>query len=399
MKRFTIIFVLLSICLQAVLAQLPPPPEPELNCRAAVLLDYETGRVLYRKNADTALPPASMTKLVTAYTYLKDIEKDLTVLDEAVRIPPEADYRNTPPHSSLMFLEEGQNVTGRELLAGLAVSSGNDAAIALALHVSGDVEAFAGLMNRRMEELGLVSTRFVEPSGYSEYNITTPMEFAQFCREYIKTFPDLSLKIASLPEFTYPTDDNLGNGGTASLGPVTQPNHNELIGRYAWADGLKTGYIEESGYNVALTAEENGRRLVCVIMGIPRKTGPDASMRRIVDGVNLLSYGFYAFTNLRFDPPGVEPVRVYGGEKKYLEVSGDVSDIFTLSYPEAARIRREFIPGPLLEAPVEKGTVVGSWKLYVGDQELASYAVRASETIEEGGFLRRLLGRLLLRFR
>ena len=399
MKRVLIFLSLFSLIVVFSFAQVPVPPEPELNCRSAVLLDYETGKILFARNPDTALAPASMTKLVTAYTFLREIGDDPGALDEVVDIPREADYRSAPVHSSLMFLEEGQTVTGRELLAGLAIPSGNDAAAAVALHVSGSIDAFAELMNRRMEELDLKATRFVEPSGYSEYNSTTAAEFARFCREYIRAFPKLSIETGSTLNFTYPKPDNLGDGGTSTLGPVTQPNHNELIGRYAWADGLKTGYIEESGYNVALTAEKDGRRLICVIMGIERKSGTDASMRRVIDGVNLLSYGFYAFTNIEARPPDMEPLRVYGGRKKHVAVSGAPSALFTLSYGEAAVLRREYVPGPPLAAPVAKGAVVGSWKLFNGEEELGTYDVTAVETVEEGGFLKRFFSRLLLRFR
>lgn len=399
MKKILLPATLFLLCISPLLAQLPPPPEPELNCTSAVLLDFGTGRVLYEKHPDTPLPPASMTKLVTAYTFLKELENPADDLDAYIPVPEEADYRNAPPHSSLMFLEEGQRVTGRELLAGLMVPSGNDTAAAVALYVAGSVEAFAELMNRRMEELGLQTTRFVEPSGYSEYNITTAAEFARFCREYIRAFPKLSVETASLRELTYPEEDNLGDGGTSTLGPIRQENHNELIGRYAWADGLKTGYIEESGYNVALTAEKGGRRLVCVIMGIERSSGPDASMRRIIDGVNLLSYGFYAFTNTGIEPPPVKPVRIYGGRKKYLEVAGDRSPVYTLSLYEAAHIRREFIPSGFLTAPIEEGTEVGVWKFFVEDREMGVFPARAAETIEEGGFFRRIFGKIILWFR
>lgn len=395
-KQTLVILTMLLLCLSAGHAQLPEPPKPELNCRAAVLLDFETGRVLFEKNPDVAIPPASMTKLVTAYTFLKAVEDGPVGLDDEIPVDHASDYRSAPPRSSLMFLEEGQAVTGRELLSGLAISSGNDAAVLAAGYVAGGIDEFAGLMNRRMEELGLQSTRFVEPSGYSEYNITTPSEFARFCREYIKAFPKISLETASLSEFTYPKPGNLGEGGTSTLGPITQQNHNELIGRYAWADGLKTGYIDESGYNVALTAEKDGRRLVCVIMGIERISGSDAGMRRIVDGVNLLSYGFYAFTNMSVQPPEIEPLRVYGGQGRVVPVTGEPSETFTLSYTEAASLRRKFIPGPPVSAPAAAGTEVGTWKLFIGNREIEAYPVRTAETVEEGGFFRRIFGKLLL---
>ncbi|MBN2050775.1 MAG: D-alanyl-D-alanine carboxypeptidase [Spirochaetales bacterium] len=397
MKHTAVLLLILFVVVPGIPAVPPAPPQPELNCRAAVLLDYETGRVLFQKNPDMAIPPASMTKLVTAYTFLLETVGGRVDLDEVIAVDKAGDYRSAPPQSSLMFLEEGQRVTGRDLLAGLAVPSGNDAAVAVAVYAAGSVEAFVELMNQQMEDLGLVSTRFVEPSGYSEYNITTAGEFARFCREYIQAFPDISLENSSLLNYTYPKPVNLGNGGTSTLGPITQSNHNELIGRYSWADGLKTGYIEESGYNVALTAEKDGRRLVCVIMGIDKKNGQDAGLRRVVDGVNLLSYGFYAFTNLQILPPDTEPFRVYGGKKKTLAVTAEPSPTFTFSYPETASLRREYIPGPPLMAPVNQGSEVGIWKLYLEEEELGSYPVTAAETVERGGFFRRFFGKILFR--
>ena len=183
--------------------------ELNLSCGAAILIDAETGSILYEKNADRVIPPASMTKLVVMYVVFQEIATGAISLDDIVPLPPESWAVNAPPASSLMFLGEGQTVTLRELLLGLAVASGNDAAVAVAHYVSGSVDSFIERMNLEMKKLGLEKTHFVEPSGYSELNVTTPREFATFARQYILRYPEALRDYHSQLSISYPQEKNL----------------------------------------------------------------------------------------------------------------------------------------------------------------------------------------------
>ena len=199
------------VCAEEQVIAIENETDLQLDATSVILMEYETGRVLYEKNADEIIPPASMTKLVVMYVVFQEIATGRISLDDIVPLPPESWAINAPPMSSLMFLGEGQTVTLRELLLGLAVASGNDAAIAVAHYTCGSVESFVERMNSEMEALGLVHTRFVEPSGYSELNLTTPREFAAFAKTYIERYPESLTLFHSQPSISYPQEHNLAS--------------------------------------------------------------------------------------------------------------------------------------------------------------------------------------------
>ena len=261
-----------------------------LNSRSAVLLDAATGILLYAKNEDEPIPPASLTKLMTIHLALREVAAGRAALDEAMAPPRESWAVNQPPRSSLMFLAAGQRVSLRELILGLAVPSGNDAAVAVALRFAPSVEDFTDRMNREARRLGLEKTRFTEPSGISEYNLTTALEFARFCRIYLREHPETLAEFHSVAEFAYPKAENVAEQYREKPGTIPQTNHNRLLGKVEGVDGLKTGYIDEAGYNIALTAERRGVRLIAVILGAP--AGYDGDRIRDEDGRKLLTCGF-----------------------------------------------------------------------------------------------------------
>ncbi len=367
-------------------------PLPEINAASAILIDYETSTVLFEKNADEAIPPASMTKLMTIYTALGFVGRGEAELSAAVPISKNADFRSLPPRSSLMFIEQGQNVSLLELLQGLALPSGNDAAIAVAEYLAGSVENFVALMNMTALELGLGSTEFHDASGLSEENRTTARDFAAFCRSYIERCSDY-LEVLHLPsDFTYPKESNIPPGDKSVYGPITQPNHNLLIGRLAWADGLKTGFIDESGYNFAATAEKDGRRLVLVTMGGPGSGSNDGSLKRALDAAVLFSYGFFAWAEYTPEPPSGEQLRVHGGTRDLLGI--------TYSRPAPILMQTARIPELGFSAvyreislPVSQGEQIGRWELFLGDSVIESGLLFAAEDMQRGNVFRRLLDR------
>ena len=366
----------------------PQAPAPVINAESAILLDFKTGAVLYEKNADSRISPASMTKLMTIHTALGFIRDGLVEADAPVPISEAADFRNLPPRSSLMFLEQGQKVTLMELLQGLALPSGNDAGIAVAEFLAGSLDDFVQLMNKEALELGMTQTHFADSSGLSEQNLTTARDYAKFCRIYIEENGKYLERLHLPLSFTYPKPENLPPSGESVHGPITQGNHNMLIGRMASVDGLKTGYIDESGYNFAATAVLGDRRLVLVTLGGPGNNSYDGSIKRALDAAALLSYGFYAWTNYIPQVPESERIAVYGGAQDSMGlVYSPASEILL----PTARLDELHYVTELREIklPVNQGSLVGRWTLMLDDAELQSGIITAAETVEKGNIFKR----------
>ncbi|MDC7125482.1 MAG: D-alanyl-D-alanine carboxypeptidase [Spirochaetales bacterium] len=388
MKKTLLLLFLIFLSLQAFAQNIPAPPE--INSKSAIMIDAETGQILYEKNPDEQIPPASMTKLMTIYTTLELVREGNANIDDIVPISDSADFRNAPPHSSLMFLEKGQKVTLKELLQGMALPSGNDAGIAVAEYLAGSVNNFIKLMNNNAKKLGMTHTSFDDSSGYSALNTTTARDFANFCKIYVEKNKDY-LELLHCPKsFTYPQKHNLPPSGESVHGPITQGNHNMLIGRLEGVDGLKTGFIEESGYNIAVTAQKDGRRIILILMGGTGKNAMDGSVRRAIDATYLLGYGFYGWTEYTPELPKDEKIRIYGGNKKNLDV--------LFSNGEKTFIRTELIPELKIRAytdkiklPVIIGSSVGKWQLEDGNGNIyQSGTITARENIKEGNIFKRI---------
>lgn len=287
---------------------LKPLPYPiveanlDISAESAILIDASNGCILFEKNANKLIPPASITKLFVMYVVFKEIEAGNITLDDLVQ-PPEISWAiNMPSDSSLMFLGQGHNVTLRELLLGLAIASGNDAAIAVANYISGNVKNFVSRMNYEVKALGLKNTHFEEPSGYSEKNITTARELAEFCRIYINKFPESLTEFHSKNEIRYPLEKNLpfwqkNKGDTLA---VYQRNTNPLLNVLDGCDGLKTGFIYESGYNLSLTCKRGDSRYISVTMKGPGIGSKQGNFYRKKDGTTLMEWAFSSFST--YDP-------------------------------------------------------------------------------------------------
>lgn len=286
------------------------PVELDVWARAAIAVDTKSGSVLYEKNADEVIPPASMTKLFVMYVIMEEIEAGRANLTDVVPLPPETWASRQPPHSSLMFLGKGQHVTLEEVITGLDVCSGNDAAVAIALYLFGDVNAFVQKINELAESFGLEHTHFYDASGYSELNTTTAREMASFARKYIERFPETLYKFHAQPGFKYPKEQNLSDADKKledktqdfSQGfpdnismAIYQKNTNPLLGKLEGCDGLKTGYIDESGYNLSLTVKRDNMRVLSVTMGGPGNSVPEGQAGRVHDGTEIMEWAFRTF--------------------------------------------------------------------------------------------------------
>jgi len=283
---------------------------PEISATAAVLIDAATGTVLYARNPGLEIPPASLTKVVAMHLVQNAVAQGQASMDEIVPIGVESWARNQPPFSSLMFLEPGQIVTLRELMLGLAVPSGNDASVAVALRFSPSVDEFTAEMTREMRRMGLTRTRFVEPSGISAENMTTAAEFTSFSREYLRLHPQSLAEFHSVREFAFPTAANVRPALRANPGTIVQEIRNTLLWTFPGVDGLKTGFIPASGFNVALSATRGDTRFIATILG--STTAADRNR----DGNLLLSWAFENFRTIRLATPHIEPVRLWKGRER-----------------------------------------------------------------------------------
>jgi len=361
------------------------------SARSALLFDADTGTVLYAKSDQSAIPPASMTKLFTMAIVFKYLQKNALSLDQPIRIDAAAWASAAPPRSSLMFLGQGQRCSWNDLLYGLAVSSGNDAAIAAALNVAGSVEAFVADMNALARSLGMHRTIFVEPSGYDAGNRTTARDYAYFVWWYLKQYPQ-ALRYHSAREFTYPRPENLPPGADPVLGSITQKNKNALLVTYAGADGLKTGYIDESGYNMAFTATRADFRLAGVIFGSGSEPG------RTADATSLLDEGFSRFVPVWLDAGDAGSVRIFKGEKAMVSLG---RQRFKTSLPRdlLAIVQPTITLDPEYMAPLSRGERLGTVAFKSGNTLLFNADIVAPESIALGPGLYQLMDELYLGIR
>ena len=370
---------------------------PVLHARAAILVEALTGAVLYESGADQPIPPASLTKLMTIHLALRDIEEGRLDPEQVVVPGPDAWAKNMPPRSSLMFLGPNQKLSVEQLLKGLVVDSGNDAAVEVADLVAGSVPAFVDMMNREAGRLGYHAMHFVEPAGISADNSVTAREYADFARRFVFLHPAALREFFSLREFTYPLSDNLTGGSREKA--VSQANRNVLLGKYEGADGLKTGYIDESGYNIAATAERGGMRLISVILGVPDVGAVSGAVLRASDSAALLDYGFQTFTTVHpaYDPP--VPGHVWKGSERTVALRASPEPVVAVRRDQASSVRAEVVQEHDVEAPVREGDQIGAVVVSLGSQELARFPLRAAAGVQRGGVARRALDSVILLLR
>jgi D-alanyl-D-alanine carboxypeptidase (penicillin-binding protein 5/6) len=331
------------------------------------------------------------------HLIFREIAAGRAYLDEIIVPPPESWAVNQPRRSSLMFLGYGQQLTLEELIMGLAVPSGNDAAVAAALRFAPSVEDFAEMMNREAQAIGLTKTRFVEPSGISYSNMTTAREFARFCRFYIEAYPESLRDYHSVREFAYPREENVAEQYRENPGTRVQRNRNGLLGRVEGVDGLKTGYIDEAGYNIALTAERNNSRFIAIILGAPAEWGGDRI--RDEDGRKLLNWVFDHYKTIRLNIEEPEPVRVWKGKENDVGLVFGAPLEFTALAERGENLSRKIeIDEPLI-APIPANSQVGSYIIYDSFGELRNIPLLAANGVERGGFFKRLFDSIKLFFR
>ncbi len=364
------------------------PPELQLKVKSAILLDYATGQVLFEQNADQPIPPASLTKLMTLHLAYKKIAEGSLKKDDKVQVRPEA-WAAKMPGSSVMFLEPGQIVTVGEIMKGIAIPSGNDAAIALAQHIAGSVDAFVDMMNKEAQAMGFTHLHFTDPAGLNNTNVVTAREFAEFARRYIELHPESLTELHSVTEFTYPLPQNLAPD-KKDTPSVKQYNRNTLLGVVEGVDGLKTGFIEESGYNIAVTAKRGDMRLVAVLLGAPGNNDVEGSRNRAEAATAALQWGFQNFATVKPALPAVKPVRVWKGAVS--EVTPEpVKDVYiTVARGLETKLTATVHQEESVTAPVKAGDKLGEIIFAADGQEVAKVPLVAKAEIKQGGFFKRL---------
>lgn len=388
--------------------------------KSAILIDVSNGNILYQKNADAVIPPASMTKLFAMYVVESEVEAGRLSYNQIITLPPESWACNMPPHSSLMFLGKDQRVTLEELLLGLSICSGNDAAYALAYTICGSMEAFVERMNQVASEAGLEKTHFVESSGYSELNQTTAREMAQFAAFYILRFPESLHRFHSVLAFTYPKARNLAPGDKIAAQdfskglpqkitmPITQENTNPLLGKLEGCDGLKTGYIDESGYNLTLTAVRGETRFISVTMGGPGNNAKEGQAGRVHDGTELMEWAFRNFADYSLELK-VHPYLVHSfnaSEKMIYLYPAYRPQTFTVPYVTGSSmaenldsVRVEVKLPPYTWGSVEQGAQYGSIVISVGEYQLEEIPLVADRKLKKGNVLTKISDLILTKYK
>ena len=366
--------------LAATAAMAAVPPAPKLPADAYFLMDATTGQVLVDHNGDLALPPASLTKIMTSYVLAEEVEAGRASLDDMITVSRKAWSQNpTFDGSSLMWIEPGKQVSLADLERGIVISSGNDASVAVAEHLAGTEASFVDVMNQLALELGLTNTIFRNPHGLPHpAHRSTARDLAKLSVALINSYPE-HYKIYKERSFTY-------NG-------IKQFNRNSLLRSDSTVDGLKTGYTSEAGYGLVASAQRDDMRLVSVVLG-------SASTRsRTSESSSLLNYGFRFFQNLRplsAEVTLVEP-KVWKGAAD--SVYAGVLKSIVLTVPrERSAADIEIITEEQLEAPLSRGDEIGMVRVVRDGELIYETPLVVLEDVPSGGFLKRLIDALILWF-
>lgn len=345
---------------------------------AALVKDLTSGAVLLEKNADEALPPASMSKLMTLFMVFEALDKGMLALDDQLSVSRHA----ASMKGSSMFLREGEQVSVENLIRGVVIQSGNDAAVALAEGLGGTEEVFAERMTERAREVGLTHSSFANATGWPDPKQRMSVrDLARLAELLITRFPEL-YKIFAEDKFTW--DE------------IEQPNRNPLLGRGLGADGLKTGHTEEAGYGLVASAKRGGRRVVVVV------TGLESEADRLTEAEQLTKWAFRAFETRQLYKKGEAlplEVKTWLGASPTVPITPARDVVITAPFGalDKAELKLRY-SGPV-PAPIEEGQEIGKIEIRVPDLDPVFVPMLAARRIEEGGFLTRYeaVGRLILK--
>ena len=349
------------------------PAPPQIEATAYILMDAASGDVLAEHNADIPLPPASLTKMMTAYVLATEMEAGRVHKDDMVVISENAWSQNPIfAGSSLMWTEPGKDVSIEDLERGIVISSGNDATVAVAEHLAGSEAVFAEMMNKQAQAIGMKDSYFVNSHGLPDPNhVVTARDLAILAQAIITRFPE-HYAIYKERDFTY--------------NKIKQYNRNTLLGEDPSVDGLKTGHTKEAGYCLVASAERNGMRLITVVMGT------SSTKARKNETRSLLNYGFRFFESVELFGPmhELEVARVWKGQQDMVPVGLIDRTLLTLPRGKSKSLVTTVELEPQLVAPLAVGDKVGTVTLSVDDTVVFESPVQALEAVEPAGFFSRL---------
>jgi serine-type D-Ala-D-Ala carboxypeptidase (penicillin-binding protein 5/6) len=380
MTRKPLYFCLFATALSLPAAAAAPPFETGAN--VAYMMDLSSGAVLYAKNGDMRMPPASMAKMMTTHVAFDLIKRGELSPTRTCTVRPETWQRwHGPAAGSTMFLSPGENITVRELLHGIVTLSGNDATVVLAECISGTEASFVALMNRQSQQLGLRNSHWGNPVGWPDNGVTytTARDLTNLAAATIRDYPDLYREYYSVREYTH--GRTLGANS-----PITQANRNPLLGRVQGADGLKTGHTEEAGYGFTGSAEQNGRRIVMVVAGL------GSFNQRIEESVRFMDWGFRAWQSRPLLRQGERiaevPVQLGSDSNVGLVAPRPLAVTFPSGLGQDIRARIVY-QGPI-KAPIAQGQHVADLVVQAGDMPPTVTPLVAEQAVGEAGFFGRI---------
>jgi D-alanyl-D-alanine carboxypeptidase (penicillin-binding protein 5/6) len=353
------------------------PRAPEIAATSYILMDAKSGQVIVEHNADESLPPASLTKMMTVYIAAEELKKNNISLDDSVPISVKAWKMG----GSKMFVREGTRVPVEDLLKGIVVQSGNDASVALAEYIAGSEDAFADLMNQHARQLGMNNSHFVNATGWpAEEHYASAGDLARLARAIIRKHPE-QYALYSQKSFTY--------------NDIKQNNRNQLLWRDPSVDGMKTGHTEEAGYCLVSSAEQDGVRLVAVVMGT------DSEDARARESMKLLTYGFRFFDTYTAYSAGDTLSRepLWLGETDELPLGPSEDLVLTIPKGTAEQLKAEMIVDQKIQAPIKQGDQYGKVVIRLDDEIMLEKPLVALESVAEGGFFSRLWDHIVLFFK
>ena len=359
-KRLLSLLPAAVICLSACFSQTVSAAKSDglsVSAKSAVLIEADTGRILYEKNKDQKLPMASTTKIMSALIALEagNLDEPFVVDEKAIQV-----------EGSSMGLQKGDTVTLRTLACGMLLPSGNDAANAAAVRIAGSIEDFAGMMNIRAKAIGMGNTHFVTPSGLdNEQHYSTAHDMAKLARVALKNsiFLDLCSRNVTKVEFGNPPYERW------------LKNHNRLLSEYKGAIGVKTGFTKKSGRCLVSAAERDGIRLIAVTLNAPNDWQ---------DHTKLFDYGFQDVKSSTYEVD-YENIRltVVGGKQDELGVVPLTVPTVHVEEQEFPNITQKVLLEPFYYAPLKAGDAVGEIKLYLGKEEIGSCTLVAKDDLEQ----------------
>lgn len=358
------------------LPTMPMPTPPHLNARAYLLLDHTSGQVIAEKNAQARIEPASLTKLMTAYLTFSAIKQKTITLEQVLPVSERA----RKAEGSRMFVDMRKPVTVNELLHGMIIQSGNDAAITLAEAIGGTEENFAQLMNQQAARLGMKNSHFMNATGLpNAQHYTTAFDLSLLAAAIVNDFPDF-YHLYSIKEYRYNN--------------ITQSNRNRLLWLDPYVDGMKTGHTDSAGYCLISSAKRQNRRLISVVLGTVSDNARASESQR------LLNYGFQFFEliPLYTKDKTITELVVYKGKKDTVRV-GFRKDIYlTLQIGQKKRLKASIMSSKPLMGPIALGQRLGTVRVTLDNKVIAEYPVLALEEIEQASIFGRMWDSLRLMF-